>query len=412
MKTKQKREERAKLVADARAILDAVPEGQRPTAEQEAKFDEMMAAADKLKADIDRLERLDSVEAELGERIGRRAGRENISEDEAKAKAEFEDRVFKHYMRFGMANMADDMKAVALPRFQAAQGTAPDTAGGYLVPTGFYGQIISAQLDFGGMFDTYGNGQPICNVFDTDSGNPLPIPTDDDTSNEGALLGENRQSSEQAVAFGAVDLGAYTYTSKIIRVPNQLLQDSAFNLNAFLAGKLGIRLARAINRHLTTGDGAGKPTGVITASVSGLTSSSPTAIAADETIDLVHSVDPAYRTGARYMYNDSTLKALKKLKDGDGRYLWTSGLQMREPDSLNGYAYTINQHMDSIATTNKAMAFGNFKNYFIRRVGGVMLMRLVERYADYNQTGFVAFQRVDGNLVDAGTHPVKVITQA
>ncbi len=407
MKTKDQRAKRAKLVADARALTDAVKDGETMTAENSVKWDAIMKEADDLKVTIDRLERLDDAEVDLNARIERRAGRENISEGEASATIAAEAGAFRHYMRFGMANMSEEMRAIAVPRFQAAQGTAPDTAGGYLVPTGFYGSVISAQLAFGGMFDA-----GVCNVFDTESGNPLPIPTDDDTSNEGALLGENRQATEQAVAFGAVDLGAYTYTSKIIRVPNQLLQDSAFNLDAFLSSKIGVRLARVQNRNCTTGDGAGKPTGVMTAATSGVTAASATDIAPDEIIDLLHSVDPAYRNGARFMFNDSTLKVLKKKKDGEGRYLWTSGLAFKEPDAIEGYPYTINQAIASIATGVKSMAFGNFQNYFIRRVGGIMLMRLVERYADYNQTGFVAFQRLDGNLVDAGTHPIKVITQA
>lgn len=411
MKTKQKREERAKLVADARKIIDGVPDGQSMTGEQEQEFDRIMAAADKLKKEIDKLEALDDAETDLNNRVQRRAGRENISEDEAKAKLAFESKTFKHFLRFGTASMDADMKAVALPRISNAQGTAPDTAGGYLVPIGFYGQIISAQLAFGGMFDMAGPN-PICTIIDTETGNPLPIPTDDDTSNEGALLGENTQVSEQGVTFGAVEMGAYTYTSKLIRVSNQLLQDSAFDLNSFLAGKMGMRLARIQNRHLTVGNGSGKPTGVVTAATSAATTGSATDITPDETIDLAHSVDPAYRTGARYMFNDSTLKVLKKKKDGEGRYLWTSGLQFKEPDSINGYSYTINQHFDSIATGNKAMAFGQFSNYFIRRAGGIMVRRLDERYADYNQTAFVAFQRVDGNLIDAGTHPVKYLLQA
>ena len=112
------------------------------------------------------------------------------------------------------------------------------------------------------------------------------------------------------------------------------------------------------------------------------------------------------------MMADSTLKIVKKLKDSQNRYLWMSGLAFKEPDTINGYPYTINQHMPAATTTLKSLLFGDFSKYFIRRAGGVMLMRLVERYADYNQTGFVAFQRADGNLVDAGTHPVKYLQQA
>ena len=151
MQTKEQRAKRAKLVADARAISDAVKDGETMSAEDSAKFDAIMAEADKLKADIDRIERLDDAEIELKNKIGHRAGRENISEDEAKAKAAVEAAAFKHYMRFGVNGMDDDIKSVALPRIKAAQGTGIDSAGGYLVPTGFYSDLIQAQLAFAGL---------------------------------------------------------------------------------------------------------------------------------------------------------------------------------------------------------------------------------------------------------------------
>lgn len=407
MNSKKLREQRAKLVADARLITDAVADGETMTAENSAKFDAIMAEADRLKGEIERVERLSDVEADLNARVERRAGRDSLSADEAKAKLDIEAAAFKHYLRNGMHGMPDDLRAVAVPRFQAAQGTGSDAAGGYTVPDGFYGQIMSAELAFGGMLEP-----GVCDVFTTSTGNPLPIPTDNDTANEGAILGENTQAGEQDVTFGAVTLNGHTYTSKIIRVANQLLQDSAFDLNSFLSAKLGMRVARIMHRHFTVGDGASKPTGVVNASTLGVSAAGAAAITPDELIDLAHSVDPAYRTGARYMMADGTLKAVKKLKDSQNRYLWLAGLAVKEPDTINGYPYSINQHMAAMTTGNKSMLFGQFSKYMIRNVAGILVMRLVERYADYNQTGFVMFQRADGNLVDAGTNPIKHLLQA
>lgn len=405
MKSKKLREQRAKLVADARALSDSIKDGETMSPEISAKFDEIMAEADKLRVEIDRIERLEDVENSLADRLARRAGRENISEDEAAARAAVEADAFNHYIRFGMANMPEDLRAIAVPRFQAAQGTGNDQAGGYTVPEGFYGQIESAMLAFGGMLEA-------AYSFNTTSGNDLPIPTDNDTANEGAIIGENPPSAtEQDVTFGSVRLGAYTYTSKMVRVSNQLLQDSAFDLPSFLAGKLGERLARIQNRHFTTGDGASKPYGAVTMSTAGVTAAA-TDISMDNIIELHHSVDPAYRTNARFMLNDATLLVLKKKKDGQGRYLWQSGVAIREPDTLDGKPYTINQHMASIGSGNKPVLFGDFKKYFIRRVAGTMVLRLSERYAELNQTAFVSFQRADGALVDAGTHPLKHIANA
>lgn len=411
MLSKKKREQRAKLVADARVITDAIPEGGAMSAEDNAKFDTIMKAADGLKAEIDRLERLEAAEDHLGQRQERRAGREAGSFEDAEAKAEkkkakaLQKSAFNHYLRFGMNDMPAELRAIAVPRFQNALGTGNDAAGGYTVPEGFYGSIEDAQLAFGGMLET-------AYTFTTTSGNDLPIPTDNDTTNEGAILGENTVVSPQDLTFGAVRLGAHTYTSKIVLVANQLLQDSAFDLNTFLADKLSIRLSRVQNRHFTVGSGASQPLGGANAATLGVSAASATVIAPDECIDLAHSVDPAYRPNARYMMADSTLRDLKKKKDGQGRYLWTSGLAFKEPDTLNGFPYTINQHMAAVATGNKSLMFGDFKKYFIRRVAGLMVLRLVERYADANQTGFVAFQRCDGNLIDAGTHPLKYLQNA
>lgn len=152
--------------------------------------------------------------------------------------------------------------------------------------------------------------------------------------------------------------------------------------------------------------------GVVSAATLGVTAASASDVTFDEVaFDLPHTVDPAYRMNARFMFADSTLKVLKKKKDGEGNYLWTSGTAMREPDRIAGYAYTINQSMDAIGSGKKPVAFGDFSKYMVRRVAGVQVLRLTERYADYNQTGFLAFQRWDGALVDAGTHPVKYLTQ-
>ncbi|WP_018265543.1 phage major capsid protein [Methylosinus sp. LW4] len=408
MKSKALREQRAKLIEDARALL---PADGAISDDVSTKFDEMMAAADKLKGDIDRIERLEGEEAALGNRIERRAGREGISKDEAEHKNKLESEAFNAYLRFGMNGLNEEQRSIATARFQNPQsgfqnalGTVPDTAGGYTVPEGFYGQLEDAQLAYGGMLEN-------AFVFDTSTGNALPIPTDNDTSNKGAILGENTQASSQDLTFGAVTLNAYTYSSKLVLISNQLLNDSAFNLDSFLANKLGVRIARILNDHTTTGDGASKPLGVVTAATLGVTAASASAVTADEfAIDLVHSVDPAYRPNGKFMFADSTLKALKKLKDGEGQYLWTSGLQFKEPDRLGGYPYIVNQSMDAYGSGKKPIAFGDFSKYFIRRVAGVQVLRLTERYADYNQTGFLAFQRWDGNLVDAGTHPIKYLT--
>jgi HK97 family phage major capsid protein len=423
MKSKELRAKRVKLISDARAFYNALKGA--PSAEEDARFEAMMAEAEALKGEIDKLERADEAFAATMETLRSTAAGAGADIDQIRGQVAVADGAFRAWARGQALNEeqrgifqrsyetpnAEGMGGWRLgpaPRPQNALGVTPDTAGGYTVPQGFYGQLIDAQLAYGGMIEA-------SFVFDTTTGNSLPVPTDNDTSNKGQILGENVQVPQGDIAFGAVTFNAYTYSSKLVLVSNQLLQDTAFNLDAWLSGKLGVRIARITNDHFTFGTGASQPTGATIAATLGYTaggstsSGSTTAISFDDLIELEHSVDPAYRKGASFMFADSTLKSIKKLKDGLGRPLWLPGLAVKEPDTINQYAYNINQSMAAMAASAKSVLFGDFKNYFIRRVAGVQILRLTERYADFNQVGFLAFQRWDGNMVDAGTHPVKYL---
>lgn len=407
MKTKKMRADRAKLAADARAILDAVPEGETLGGDKEIEYNKLTAKIDDMKKDIDRHEAQEALEAELAETVQNRAGREGLSEDEVKAKIEKERKACNAYIRFGMQGVPEDLRAIAQGQFRAAQSGESGPGGGYMVPPEFTAKIIEAELAYGAML------QPgLCEVINSMTGAPMSFVTDNDTSNEGTIIGENQQVGQQDVVVGQVTLDGYTFTSKIVLVPNPLLEDSAFNIEAWLAKKFGIRIGRAKNRYFTIGDGAKKPTGIVSASTLGVTAASATVIAPDELLDLEHSVDPAYRPNGKFMFHDDILKHLRKKKDGQGRYLWQEGLKVGAPDTIGNKPYVINQHMATNATGNKAMLFGDFMSYTIRNIGNARVLRLVERYADYNQTGFVAFERADGNLLDAGTHPVKYLVMA
>lgn len=289
---------------------------------------------------------------------------------------------------------------------QRALSAVNAAAGASTIPEGFINQFELSLLAFGGM-------REVAEIMRTDQGNDLPWPTADDTSNTGELIGENTDVAEQDVATGAITLKAYKYSSKMIKVPVELLQDSAFNLPAVIGDMLATRIARIQNTHFTTGNAANKPNGVVTASGLGKTTASGTAITGDEIIDLIHSLDPAYRVGARFMFHDNILLYVRKLKDGMGQYLWGSGLNGGSADTLAGYPFTINQDMQSsVATATRTMLFGQFGKYKIRDVREIRVRRLVERYAETDQEAFVAFMRSDGNLLDAGTNPIVHMLQA
>ncbi len=175
---------------------------------------------------------------------------------------------------------------------------------------------------------------------------------------------------------------------------------------------LGERIGRCLSPLLTTGDGADQPSGILTLATAGLTAASPTALTFDDLHNLESSVDPAYRTegDCGYMFNSAIWNIIKQLKDGIGRYLWVPGVAAGQPATLNGWPVHLNQSMDStISSGKKTILFGALAKYKVRRVKEIRLMKLVERYADQLQVGFLAFGRFDGALLDAGTHPVKYL---
>lgn len=282
--------------------------------------------------------------------------------------------------------------------------------GGYLVADEAMRPLEIALLAFGGM-------RQGATVFRTNTGADLPWPTTNDTSNKGALLAENGTHTELPVSFSQLVLEAYKYTSRLLLVSVELLQDSNENIAQILGRLLGERIGRITNEHFTTGDGSNKPNGIVTAATLGVTGSLGASITYDELVNLEHSVDPAYRTGAKFMFHDTTLAILKKLKDGDLRPMWLPGLATREPDTILGHPYIINQDMPQMGPGSpsggdKSILFGAIDKYMIRDVREITLRRLDERYAELGQVGFLAFSRHDGDLLDAGTNPVKYFINA
>lgn len=279
--------------------------------------------------------------------------------------------------------------------------------GGILAPDSFVRSLEVNMLAFGGI-------RQVAEMLVTSGGEEMTWPTVDDTSNEGERLGESKPiGASVEPTFGAVTWNAYKYSSKPILVPYELLEDSIFDIPTLLGELMGERVGRKTSKDFTTGTGAAGPRGIMTAASVGKTTNSGTAITADEIFDLIHSIDPTYRTGAGFMLHDAVLLYLRKLKDGEGRYIWQNGMHEGVPDRLLGYPVTISQEMDStVASSKKTMLFGQLSKYKIRRVNQARLYRLEERYRDNDQDGFILMVREDGNLLTAGTPPVKYMLQA
>lgn len=420
---KELREKRANLWTQANEVIErAASEKRERTAEENEQIDRIHDEMDTLKREIERLERHAELNNHMGQSRGRISGLQDGGDagtpgsvDEAvntELRSWLLNEDGRQPKRFSLQNlfMPQDQvqRELQAMREQRALGTSPTSAGGALVPQGFHHILEDAMLAFGGMRRVRST------VLRTDSGNPLPMPTADDTDNEGAIIGENPATKvpEQDLTFGNRTLGAYMYTSKAVRVSLQLLQDSSFNLPPYIGGKLGERIGRITNRHFTTGSGTDEPEGVVVGAPAGVTAASATALTYEELVDLEHSVDEAYRSQAEWMFNDLTLRELKKLKDGEGRPLWLPGLSVREPDTVLGYRFVPNNNMPKMEADNAAVVFGDFSKYHIRDVMDVLLVRLDEVYIEHGQVGFLAFSRHDGLLLDAGTHPVKKLVMA
>jgi HK97 family phage major capsid protein len=283
------------------------------------------------------------------------------------------------------------------------------TAGATLRPEGFVQNLELAMLHFGPMLQ-------VADIMQTADGNDTPWPTGNDTTNVGELLANDNTAVGTAdPTFGNVIYKAYPYSSKLVRVPVALLQDSAFDLALVLGEMLGERIGRILNNHTTLGDGVDKPQGIVNGSTQGKASASASAIADTELIDLEHSVDIAYRRGAAFLMHDNVAAYIRKLKDGNERFLWSAGdggLSSGPGGLLLNRPLWINNDMDdTLAGGARSILFGQLNKYKIRRVRGVRLRRLVERYAEFDQEGFVAFLRFDGRMLNAGGNPVKHLVQ-
>lgn len=371
----------ADIAEKSKALRDA-----ESSEEREWRFEQMQETAERSAS-------LTAASDVLKERI-------SVTETEEYRKA------WLHWMRYGREGLDGELRHVL--RHGYGRETGPDaegqraqtvttTGGGYLIPEGFRTELIRAMSAFGGM-------RANSRVMTTESGNTLDVPTVDDTSNTGRLLTINTAVTETAITFGQKQLNAYKYSSDLVLVPVELMEDSAFDMNGFVNSILAERLGRITETHYTTGDGSSKPNGVVSSATLGKrgTTGQETTIIADDLVDLFHSVDPAYRDGAKFMMNDSTVAAVRKLKtgvSGDQTYLWQPGLRAGLPDTLLGREVIVNQNIATMADDAISVLFGNFMNYTIRDVRGIRFVRLDERYADIDQVGFVVFLRTDSDLL-------------
>jgi HK97 family phage major capsid protein len=408
-------EKRAKAWDEAKALHDKSTQEKRGfTSDEQTQYDKIMSDVDGMTATIDRENRMQEERArQEKESFGGQkppAGEEHRTEKPVLEREEYR-AAYDNWIRYGVAGLQSEERSILdagrvqlSGQEQRAMSSVTGTAGGYTVPQGFYQSIIDAMKFFGGIRASRAT------ILRTSAGNDLPIPTSDDTANVGAIVGENAAVGNATdVLFAQRILKAYKYTSKTFLIPIELLQDSAFNIEAYIRQKIAERIGRILNTHFTTGTGTGQPQGIVTGAALGKTGvvGQTATVTYDDLVDLEHSVDIAYRQNAEFMFNDLTLKALRKLKDTEGRPLWQPSLTAGVPDLLNGKRYIVNNDMAAMAASAKSILFGDMANYFIRDVLDLTIFRMSEKYIENGQVGFVAFSRHDALVVDAGQGPIK-----
>jgi HK97 family phage major capsid protein len=399
MKNIELRGQRAELIKGATAIVDAAQkEGRSLNAEEKSKFDAMEADARSIKDQIDVIERTAEMKKELAA---------NAEVREAAPKATRKG-AFEKYLRNGMGSLnANERSIMGELRGTSTQIAGTDSLGGFLVP-----QDFSNELDMATLFT--GEVERLAKKLNTAGGALLDYPTINDTATDAALTSEAAAVGVQDLTFANAQLSAYNYASQV-RVSMQLLQDNAFDLNAFLAEAMGERIARATNAAFTTGTGSSQPQGIITGASLGNTAASATAIVADDILDLIHSIDPSYRNKPTFglMANDSVIAAIRALGLGSANDfpIFIPSMEAGQPDKLFGFNLYYNNDMESAITTGKkTLLAADFSKFVVRSAGGVQMVRLNERYMDELEVGFVSYARKDAKVLDS--RAVKYLAQA
>lgn len=379
------REKRTKALNAAKAFLDAHRNDMGTlSAEDDATYSRMEKEIIDLGKEVSRMETLEAVDREMS-----KATSTPIT---AKPDASMAD------MKTGRDS--DNYKSAFWNAMRTRPGTivrnalsiTPDTDGGYLVPDHFEKTLVQTLNDTLAI-------RKLAHVFKTASGS-LKIPVLESRA-KAAWVDEGESITETTETFGQKTIGAHKLTA-LVKVSEELLNDSAFDLESHFRTEFVARMGEAEEEAFITGDGAGKPYGILhdtEGAEVGVTTASATAITADELIKLYYSLRGPYRTNAVWLLNDATVAQIRTLKDNNGQYLWQTGLKDGTPDTLLGKTVITTPYMPTIAGGAKPIAFGDFRKYWIGDREGITFKRLNELYAANGQVGFLATKRVDARLV-------------
>ena len=379
------REKRAKLWDSAKAFLDSRrSETGLLSAEDTTTYEKMEADVVNLGKEIERLERQAVMDLELAKpttaAITHRPSQQQDTEKTGRASNEYKAAFWKA------------MKEKNAFEVKNALQVGTDSEGGYLVPDEFERTLIEA-LQEENIF------RQLATLITTSSGDrKIPVVASKGTA---SWVDEEGAIPESDDAFGQVSIGAYKLAT-MIKVAEELISDSVFNLEQYIAKEFGRRIGSKEEEAFFIGDGTGKPTGIFNATGGagvGITAASATALTIDEIMDLFYSLKAPYRKNAAFVTNDTTVKVIRKLKDGNGQYLWQPSVTAGQPDTLLNRPVKTSAYVPAIEAAAKTIAFGDFSYYWLADRQGRAFQRLNELYAATGQVGFKATQRVDGKLI-------------
>ena len=383
------RERRSAIAQNMKQLLDDNKDKQWENSHQE-KYDAMLSEVDAIDRDIK------NVQAYLDKIADEHVDNAQQESFNGKNKDSKSRELYAKFLRGGdRAMTAEDWAHI-----RNTMSTTTESEGGYTVQTEIAETLIESLKAFGGM-------REVAEVITTAQGNPMSFPTTNGTAEKGEIVAENASATGADPTFGTIGLNVFKFSSKVVAVPFELLQDSVIDIGAFVNRRLVDRLGRITNEMFTVGTGTSQPRGAVTGSSAGKVGATgqTTTITFEDLLDLIHSVDPAYRAAAaRFMMNDASLKVIRKMKDGQNRPIFLpgyDGLSGPMADSVLGYGVTINQDVATMAASAKSILFGDFKKYIIRDAMQATLFRFDDSaYAKLGQIGFLMWMRSGGNLVD------------
>lgn len=404
-KLAQLRERRNVKAQEANALNAKFPADQRMPQSEAGQLDALLAEIEAIDTDINRETRVAKLAAEQsGQLLDEIRDKHTVVPGKQTEMA----KALRSYLTGGIMALTDqqraDLAARQTPDIRAAMSTTTNSEGGFTVATEYNKSLEVAMKSYSGMLE-------VADIMMTASGADMNFPTGDPTAEVGEIVGQNAAATTGETVFGNTALTVFKYSSKKIALPWELTQDSFLDIEGYIQDILAMRLGRIFNTHSTVGTGTGQPFGIVPRAALGKTGTTGQTLTViyDDLVDLEHSINRAYRSSPKFgfMMADSSLKVVRKIKDSNGRPIFVPGYEQGNPggapDRLLNRPITINDDVAAMAANAKSILCGDFRKYKVRKVMDLTMFRMTDSAFTLNgQVGFVAFNRMGGNLVDAG----------